>query len=169
MCGIPTPPWRILYSLLSYNNCGCLAFCDSNFTATSWNDKKYNISPHFTAPVTRISPITVQINDKFEHRGAASDVQHLTSWEFSSPFATNTFDLTLKFSTKMLTNVDVYTACYLSIRYVDGQVYVTERSRSDFSDKLVFSTDNEFGFRATAARHVHQMTISTWFSFGNSQ
>lgn len=59
---------------------------------------------------------------------------------------------------------------YLSIRDVDGQVYVTERSRSDFSDKLVFSTDNEFGFRATAARHnVHQMTISTWFSFGNEQ
>lgn len=36
MCGIPTPPCRILYSLLSYNNCGCLAFCDSNLTATSW-------------------------------------------------------------------------------------------------------------------------------------
>lgn len=103
MCGIPTPPWRILYSLLSYNNCGCLAFCDSNFTATSWKWQKYNISPHFTAPVTRVSPITAQINDKFEHRVAASDVQHLTSWEFASPFAFNTLDLTLKIFDK---NID---------------------------------------------------------------
>lgn len=38
ICGIPTPPCKILYSLLSYNNCGCLAFCDSNFTATSYRN-----------------------------------------------------------------------------------------------------------------------------------
>lgn len=50
MCGIPTPPCRILYSLLSYNNWGCLAFCDSNFTATSW---KWQTQKHLqlTAPV----------------------------------------------------------------------------------------------------------------------
>ena len=36
MWGIPTPPWRILYSFDSYNSWGCLAFTDSSFTATSW-------------------------------------------------------------------------------------------------------------------------------------
>lgn len=58
---------------------------------------------------------------------------------------------------------------YLSICDVDGQIYVTERSRSNFSDKLVFSTDYEFGLGATAARHnIHQMTISTRFTLENS-
>lgn len=37
--GIPTPPWRILYNLLSYNSWGCLALIDSNFTATSCKSK----------------------------------------------------------------------------------------------------------------------------------
>lgn len=35
MCGIPVPPWRILYNLLSYKSWGCLAAIDSNLTATS--------------------------------------------------------------------------------------------------------------------------------------
>jgi len=35
MCGMPTPPCSILYSLLSYRSCGCLALCDSSFTANS--------------------------------------------------------------------------------------------------------------------------------------
>lgn len=36
MWGIPTPPCKILYNLLSYNSWGWRAFWDSNFTATSW-------------------------------------------------------------------------------------------------------------------------------------
>lgn len=59
---------------------------------------------------------------------------------------------------------------YLSICDVDGQIYVTEWSRSNFSDKLVFSTDYKFSFGATATRHsVHQMTISTWYSLSICQ
>jgi len=45
MWGIPTPPWRILYSLLSYSNWGCLAFCGSSFTASSYTpDGKIKIT-----------------------------------------------------------------------------------------------------------------------------
>lgn len=63
-------------------------------------------------------------------------------------------------------NIDTYKIIlYLSICDVDGQIYVTERSRSNFSDKLVLSTDYKLGFGATAACHnAHQMTISTQIS-----
>lgn len=68
MCGMPTPPWRILYSLLSYNSCGCLAFWDSNFTATSWNDTSESgcsddryvswVAPSYTPGPSLIAPIS---------------------------------------------------------------------------------------------------------------
>lgn len=38
---MPTPPWRILYNLLSYKSWGCRALTDSNFTATSWKTKEH--------------------------------------------------------------------------------------------------------------------------------
>lgn len=51
---------------------------------------------------------------------------------------------------------------YLSICDVDGQVDVTERSRSNLSNELVLPTDYELGFGAAAARHdkIHSGTIS---------
>ena len=67
--------------------------------------------------------------------------------------ASNTFDLATNFPARRQAYVDVESVTYLSICNVDGQIYVTERSWSNFSDKLVFSTDYEFGLGATAARH----------------
>lgn len=43
---------------------------------------------------------------------------------------------------------------YLSICDVDCQINITEGSRSDFTNELVFPTDYKLGFRATAAGHV---------------
>ncbi len=62
--------------------------------------------------------------------------------------ASNTFDLTNvpNISTRTKTNDAVDAENYLSICDVDSQINVTERPRSNFSDKLVFSTDYEFGF-----------------------
>lgn len=59
------------------------------------------------------------------------------------------------FSTQLFSTFIKHTFhLYLSICDVDCQINVAKGSRSDFPNELVFPTDYELGFRATAAGHV---------------